>query len=143
AHPRTTTVNRTQGLAPEGDTVTVSGIGHTPGTGIEITTRAVPAEVTRDDEVDGAAVLDTDNTVATEVDERGLFSVTLDTGVGFAAEAGLDTDEDPFEIVVLDVRADGSDAPSEPARPEEDEGTDGTDGSADSPGDDDLIASPG
>lgn len=117
-HPRTTTVNRTQGLDPEGDSVTVSGIGHTPDSRIEITTRAVPSEVT------DAAVLDEDNTVTTDVDEHGLFSVTLDTGVGFAAEAGLDTGEDPFEIVVLDVEGsmdteDEDESPTEEPEPTE------------------------
>lgn len=120
AHPRTTTVNRTQGLDPEGDSVTVAGIGHTPGSRIEITTRAVPAEAVDTGEVDEAAVLDDDNTVTTDVDERGLFSVALDTGVDFAADAGLDTEEDPFEIVVLDAEPPETDGMDETAEPTDD-----------------------
>lgn len=134
AHPRTTTVNRTQGLDPEGDSVTVAGIGHTPGSRIEITTRAVPAEAVDTGEVDEAAVLDDDNTVTTDVDERGLFSVALDTGVDFAADAGLDTEEDPFEIVVLDAEP--------PERTDEVDETDGMDETAE-PTDDGVVADPG
>ncbi|MEU3309172.1 cell wall protein [Nocardiopsis sp. NPDC006832] len=130
-HPRTTTVNRTQGLDPEGDSVTVAGIGHTPGSRIEITTRAVPAEARGTDEVDETAVLDDDNTVTTDVDERGLFGVTLDTGVDFAAEAGLDTEEDPFEIVVLDAEP--------PERTDEVDGT----GESVEPTDDGVVSDPG
>lgn len=131
-HPRTTTVNRTQGLDPEGDSVTVSGIGHTPDSRIEITTRAVPSEVT------DAAVLDEDNTVTTDVDEHGLFSVTLDTGVGFAAEAGLDTGEDPFEIVVLDVEGSTGTEDEDESPTEEAEPTDVTDEPTDN-----VVAVPG
>ena len=139
-HPRTTTVNRTQGLDPEGDSVTVAGIGHAPGSRIEITTRAVPAEALDTDEVDQAAVLDDDNTVATDVDGRGLFSVTLDTGVDFAAEAGLDTREDPFEIVVLGTeppeRTDEMDETDEAVEVEEP-------GAPGEPADDGVVAEPG
>ncbi|WP_017580899.1 hypothetical protein [Nocardiopsis valliformis] len=104
-HPRITTVNRTDGLDPEGDTVTVSGIGHDPGSRIEITTRAVPAEAADTEDAGESAVLDTENTVLTEVDEDGLFTVDLNTGVDFAAEAGLDATEDPFEIVLTEAEA--------------------------------------
>ena len=98
-HPRTTTVNRTEGLDPEGDTVTVSGIGHSPGSRIEITTRAVPASAAESEEPEEAAVLDTENTVLVEVDERGLFTADLDTGVDFAADAGLEVND-----VILSVQ---------------------------------------
>ncbi len=117
AHPRTTTVNRTEGLNPEGDTVTVSGIGHIPDSRIEITTRAVPAEAAGTETAAGAAILDTENTVLAEVDRRGLFTVDLDTGVDFAAEAGLDAAEDPFEIVLVEAGATpGGSAHDEPER---------------------------
>lgn len=147
AHPRTTTVNRTQGLDPEGDTVTVSGIGHTPGSRIEITTRAVPAEAIDTVHVDESAVLDEDNTVFTDVDGRGLFSVTLDTGTDFAAEAGLDTEEAPFEIVVLDAQGTEEGPPTEGADPTDGpEGADRTsepEGSGQTTADDDVLAAPG
>ncbi len=102
-HPRTTAVDRTEGLDPRGDTVTVSGIGHDPGSMIEIATRALPAEAVPTPNPDDSAVLDTENAVRVEVDERGLFTADLLTGVGFADEAGLDTAEDPFEIVLTEI----------------------------------------
>ncbi|MFL1430081.1 MULTISPECIES: LPXTG cell wall anchor domain-containing protein [unclassified Nocardiopsis] len=106
-HPRITTVNRTEGLDPEGDTVTVSGVGHTPGSVIEIATLAVPAELADDaakaEEAEDEAVTDTENAVTVEVGERGVFSVTFVTGAGFAAEAGLDAAEDAFEIRLVEV----------------------------------------
>lgn len=118
AHPRTTVVDRTEGLDPRGDTVTVSGIGHDPGSLIEITTRALPAPAASAEDSDESAVLDTGNTVRVEVDERGLFTEDLVTGVGFAAEAGLDTAEDPFEIVLTEIA--GAPVPEEttPGTPE-------------------------
>ncbi|GAB3707307.1 cell wall protein [Nocardiopsis oceani] len=139
-HPRTTTVNRTDGLDPEGDTVTVSGIGHAPGTRIEITTRALPHATAGTEDADEAAVLDDDNAVSTDVDATGRFTVELDTGADFAADAGLDPAEDPFEIVLLD--SEGAEEPAdEPTRspwPAEDE--DGGEG-GDSEGHDDGPAS--
>lgn len=102
-HPRVTTVNRTQDLDPEGDTVTVSGIGHAPGSVVEVTTRAVPAEAAGTDAADEEAVSDTGNAVTVEVGARGAFSVSLATGAGFASEAGLDAAEDPFEIRLVEV----------------------------------------
>ncbi|MDE3724821.1 cell wall protein [Nocardiopsis sp. N85] len=104
-HPRITTVNRTEGLDPEGDTVTVSGVGHTPGSAIEIATRAVPAEVVDDETAEDEAVTDADNAVTVEVGVRGTFSVIFVTGAGFAAEAGLDAAEDAFEIRLVEVAA--------------------------------------
>ncbi|MDT0327659.1 cell wall protein [Nocardiopsis lambiniae] len=102
-HPRITTVDRTEGLDPEGDTVTVSGVGHTPGSVIEIATRAVPAEVVDDETAE--AVTDADNAVTVEVGVRGTFSVVFVTGAGFATEAGLDAAEDAFEIRLVEVAA--------------------------------------
>ncbi|GAA1456907.1 cell wall protein [Nocardiopsis exhalans] len=152
-NPRITTVNRTDGLAPEGDTVTVSGTGHDPGSRIEITTRAVPAEAADTEDADESAVLDTENTVLTEVDEDGLFTVDLDTGVDFAAEAGLDATGDPFEIVLTEAEdGDGEserggwaegDAPAE--SPGESTAESTTESAAESgePSPDEVVSAPG
>ncbi|MGQ4269547.1 LPXTG cell wall anchor domain-containing protein [Nocardiopsis changdeensis] len=125
-HPRITTVDRTEGLDPEGDTVTVSGLGHTPGSVIEIATLAVPAGpdgAADTGEVREEAVTDTANAVTVEVGGRGAFSATLVTGAGFAAEAGLDAAADAFEIRLVEVETPedpgpvtgtwGGDAPAE------------------------------
>ncbi|MEU3016479.1 cell wall protein [Nocardiopsis sp. NPDC007018] len=101
--PRTTAVDRTEELDPLGDSVTVTGIGHDPGSRIEITTRAVPAEAAPAADSDENAVLDDENAVLVEVDEHGLFGTDLAITAAFAAEAGLDTAEDVFEIVLTEV----------------------------------------
>lgn len=151
-HPRITTVNRTDGLDPEGDTVTVSGIGHDPGSRIQVTTRAVPAEAADTEDADESAVLDTENTVLTEVDEDGLFTVDLDTGVGFAAEAGLDATEDPFEIVLTEAEDDdaesGEGSESAPERGGWAEGDSPVEGPEEStaraePSPDEVVSAPG
>ncbi|WP_433698244.1 LPXTG cell wall anchor domain-containing protein [Nocardiopsis sp. CA-288880] len=102
-HPRVTTVDRTGGLDPEGDTVTVSGIGHAPGSLVEVATWAVPAGSADTRSADDGAVPDDGNAVTVEVGTRGTFTVALDTGAGFAAVAGLDAEEDPFEIRLLEL----------------------------------------
>ena len=134
-HPRVTTVNRTEDLDPEGDTVTVSGIGHAPGSLVEVTTWAVPAEAAGTGSTDDGAVSDSGNAVTVEVGARGTFTVSLDTGAEFAAEAGLDAAEDPFEIRLLEVG---------PA-PAEDGGTTGGTWApdADAAQDAEPVASPG
>lgn len=149
-HPTITTVNRTDGLDPEGDTVTVSGVGHDPGSRIEITTRAVPAEAAGTEDAEEAAVLDTENAVLAEVDEGGLFTVDLDTGVGFAAEAGLDAGEDPFEIVLTEAEAggagsgEGSDTESAPERGSGAEGEAPAEGDEQTgPDPDGVVSAPG
>ncbi|CAL9429436.1 hypothetical protein SUDANB121_02036 [Nocardiopsis dassonvillei] len=144
--PRITTVNRTEGLDPGGDTVTVSGVGHTPGSVIEIATLAVPAELADDaekaEEAEDEAVTDTENAVTVEIGARGVFSVTFVTGAGFAAEAGLDATDDAFEIRLVEVE------PAEDAQDSERTGpvtgtwggdaptggTDGTEDLAEAPG---------
>ncbi|MFI6577252.1 cell wall protein [Nocardiopsis sp. NPDC050513] len=105
-HPRITTVDRTEELSPEGDTVTVSGAGHEPGSRIEVSTWAAPAGTGAADdaaETGDEAVHDADHAVTVDVGERGAFTVTLDTGTGFAVDAGLDAAEDPFEIRLVEV----------------------------------------
>ncbi|XKK37630.1 LPXTG cell wall anchor domain-containing protein [Nocardiopsis sp. ARC36] len=102
-HPRVTTVDRTGGLDPAGDTVTVSGIGHAPGSLVEVATWAVPAGSADTRSADDGAVPDDGNAVTVEVGSRGTFTVALDTGAGFAAGAGLDAEEDPFEIRLLEL----------------------------------------
>ncbi|GAA1440782.1 LPXTG cell wall anchor domain-containing protein [Nocardiopsis tropica] len=102
-HPRVTTVDRTGGLDPAGDTVTVSGIGHAPGSLVEVATWAVPAGSAGTRSADDGAVPDQGNAVTVEVGSRGTFTVALDTGAGFAAGAGLDAEEDPFEIRLLEL----------------------------------------
>ncbi|QUX28269.1 cell wall protein [Nocardiopsis akebiae] len=94
--PRVTTVDRTRGLDPGGDTVTVSGIGHEPGSLLEAATWAVP-------EAEGEPVADTANAVTVEVGERGTFSLSLDTGTGFAAHAGPDASDAPFEVRLVET----------------------------------------
>ena len=101
--PRTTSVDRTEGLDPRGDTVTVTGTGHDPGSRIEITTRAVPAEAAPAADPGATAVLDDENAVLVEVDEHGRFGTDLSLAAAFAAEAGLDSAEDVFEIVLTEV----------------------------------------
>ncbi|WP_231640813.1 cell wall protein [Nocardiopsis sp. NRRL B-16309] len=117
---RITTVDRAEGLDPEGDTVTVSGVGHAPGSAIEVTTWAVPAEAPAREDADEAGtggtstdedgVADTDHAVTANVDERGAFTVVLDTGTAFAAEAGLDPDTDLFEIRLVAAGPESADA---------------------------------
>ncbi|SHJ53117.1 LPXTG-motif cell wall anchor domain-containing protein [Nocardiopsis flavescens] len=112
-HPRITTVDRTEGLDPEGDTVTVSGIGHTPGSVIEIATLALPPEAAgAAPQEGGEAVTDTENTVEVRVGEHGAFSAALVTGAAFAAAAGLDAADDAFEIRLVEV--DPADPAAEP-----------------------------
>ncbi|WP_444962667.1 cell wall protein [Nocardiopsis sp. M1B1] len=117
--PRVTTVDRTRGLDPGGDTVTVSGIGHEPGSLLEAATWAVP-------DAEGEPVADTANAVTVEVDERGTFSLSLDTGTGFAADADLDASDAPFEVRLVETGAEpDGEAPAggAPPAPEPDAGT--------------------
>lgn len=97
--PRVTTVDRTRGLDPGRDTVTVSGIGHEPGSLLEAATWAVPDA----EDGGGEPVADNANAVTVEVDERGTFSLGLATGTGFAADAGLDASDTPFEVRLVEV----------------------------------------
>jgi LPXTG-motif cell wall-anchored protein len=114
-------VDRTRGLDPGGDTVTVSGIGHEPGSLLEAATWAVPDA----EDGGGEPVADTANAVTVEADGRGAFSLSLDTGTGFAADAGPDASDAPFEVRLVEVGTgpDGE-APAEgaPPAPEADAG---------------------
>ncbi|WP_017600318.1 hypothetical protein [Nocardiopsis lucentensis] len=117
-------MDRTEGLSPEGDTVTVSGIGHDPGSRLEVSTWAVPAGAATDadPEADPAPVHDADDAVAVDVGGRGTFTVTLDTDTGFAVDAGLDTVEDLFEIRLVEVGP-APEATEPPGPTEDSEGT--------------------
>jgi LPXTG-motif cell wall-anchored protein len=115
-------VDRTRHLDPGGDTVTVSGIGHEPGSLLEAATWAVPGA----EDGGGEPVADTANAVTVEVDERGTFSLSLDTGTGFAADAGLDASDAPFEVRLVEAGTgpDGEEpAEGAPPAPETDAGT--------------------
>ncbi|WP_317846088.1 cell wall protein [Nocardiopsis quinghaiensis] len=126
--PRVTTVDRTEELDPEGDTVTVTGTGHDPGSLLRATTWAVPAEAASSGGAE--AVADTGNAVTVRADGQGTFALTLTTGTGFATDAGLDAAGVPFEIRLVESGPAPAEEEAEPSaedgRAPEDTGEDGT-----------------
>ncbi|GLU50433.1 cell wall protein [Nocardiopsis ansamitocini] len=87
--PVVTRADKTSGLDPEGEAVTVTGTGYAPGSIATVATWAV----------DNAAELsDEANTVTAAVTENGSFSTTITVGTEFADTAGLVPATTRFEL---------------------------------------------